>query len=247
MTIQKVCTKCNEIKPLGEFYLQKHGKYGRKAVCKKCYYPASKTAREKRQELMNTVPNKLRESEAELILRTFRYECALTGKYDDIGLDHFVPLNWGSIVKKYGIGGTTYANMVPLHRSINSSKGAHNPFYWFERYGKRHNVAVVKWNAIVDYIATKHSMTTIDYINRVNACYIEIVALNWISRVNRRIYQEGSIHYVDIRNALKLCLNMSVVIELFGSKMTKEVFKDSKTISQINEVKEWMFKKGNRF
>ena len=32
----KVCTKCGEEKPLEEFYTDKHGKYGRKSVCKEC-------------------------------------------------------------------------------------------------------------------------------------------------------------------------------------------------------------------
>ena len=45
----KACTKCGEVKPLGEFYKKKHGKYGVRADCKVCradaaaaYYEANK-------------------------------------------------------------------------------------------------------------------------------------------------------------------------------------------------------------
>ena len=35
-TIEKVCKTCGKSRPLTEFRLDKHGKYGRKAHCKRC-------------------------------------------------------------------------------------------------------------------------------------------------------------------------------------------------------------------
>jgi hypothetical protein len=131
-----------------------------------------------------------------------------TGHYNNIALDHFVPINWGSIVSNYGIGGTTYANMIPLSRVLNSSKGSMNPFLWFERYGERHGISLEKWNDAVQYVAEKHKMTTFDYI-----------------------------HDVDISNALKMKLNISLVVELYGSDITKKVFLDNETINLINRNK----------
>lgn len=43
----KVCTKCGEEKPLEEFYTDKHGKYGRKSVCKECEIKQHKIKKEK--------------------------------------------------------------------------------------------------------------------------------------------------------------------------------------------------------
>ena len=43
----KVCTKCEEEKPLEEFYTDKHGKYGRKSVCKECEIKQHKIKKEK--------------------------------------------------------------------------------------------------------------------------------------------------------------------------------------------------------
>lgn len=83
-----------------------------------------------------------------------------------------------------------------------------------------------KWTRAVQYIAEKHDMTSDEYINRVNACYNEILALQWITHVNSRIESGASIHYVDIRNALKLNLNISVVVEVLGSIKTKNAFLD---------------------
>jgi hypothetical protein len=113
----------------------------------------SAIAQEKRKRLMKEVPNTLRQSQLDLVRNHFKNECALTGKYSNVAVDHFVPVGWGSIVRKYGIGGTTYANMIILDRSINSSKDSMNPFILFNRYGEKHGISLEKWNDAVHYIA----------------------------------------------------------------------------------------------
>ena len=197
----------------------------------------AKKAKDKREQLMKTVTNSLRESEMEAILKHFQYECALTGKYENVGLDHFIPLFWGEVVQKYEIGGTTKSNTIPFHRSINSSKGAMNPFIWFEKYGERYGISIDKWNNAVEYIAEKHMMTTFDYINRVNACYSEFLAMRWAIDINSKLESEGYIHQVFIDRALKMQLNIAVVIELFGSAETKIYFCDKQTIDLVIERK----------
>ncbi|MFF0828154.1 hypothetical protein ACFYU8_14825 [Brevibacillus sp. NPDC003359] len=234
--MRKTCSICSVNKPITDFYNQKGGRYGKSAVCKVCLYKKNKESRERRQKNIKELPNNLTEEQTESILENFGYRCFLTGN-EGIGLDHFVPLSWGSVVMKYGIGGTTYANMIPLYRSINSSKQSMNPFIWFERYGERHGVSIEKWNSAVQYIAEKHDMTSDEYKNRVNACYNEILALRWITRVNFRIESGESIHYVDIRNALKMNLNIPVVVEMLGSIETKNAFLDQPTIDLVNQLK----------
>lgn len=237
--MKKSCNNCGEVKPLSEFYKQKNGKNGRKAICKQCYNPKIRIAKEKRENAIKAVPNKLKEREAELIRKHYQYECALTCKYDTVALDHFVPLSWGPIVKKFGIGGTTYANMIPFHRSINSSKGGMNPFIWFARYGLKHGVSSEKWNNAVQYIAEKHGISTFDYINKVNACYSEVLALRWVADVNSRIESEGYHLSHLIERALRMNLNIPVVVELFGSSITKEIFLEKEATSLLNEKKAW--------
>ncbi len=188
---------------------------------------------------MKEVPNTLRTWQIELVFDHFYNECPLTGKYHNVVKDHFIPISWGSIVRKYGIGGNTYANIVPLHRSINSSKHVMNPFQWFERYGKRHEISNEKWNAVVHYIAEKHKMSVFDFTNRVNACYSEVLALRWIEKINARVESHEFIHSVYFYNALKMNLNISLIVELYGTEKTKECFHQSNTIRQISECKSW--------
>jgi 5-methylcytosine-specific restriction endonuclease McrA len=203
---------------------------------KKCINSAK--TQEKRKRLMNEVPNTLWLYQKEQLYDDFYGECALTGKYDYVALDHFVPLNWGSTVRKYGIGGTTYANMVTLHRSINSSKSSMNPFIWFNRYGERHMVEKRRWNEIVEYIAKKHRMTSIEYIHRVNVCYSEVLAKKWITDVNARIEGEEFKHFFYINRALRMNLNISVIVELYGSLKSKEYFFNEKMLDLIKQLKD---------
>ncbi|MED1801996.1 hypothetical protein [Brevibacillus porteri] len=191
----------------------------------------------KREQILKEVPNSLSQNEVELILNHFKNECALTGKYHQVSLDHFIPLNWGSTAHKYAIGGNTYANIIPLDRSINSSKNAHNPFIWFERYGEKHGISIERWHSAIQYIAEKHGMSVFEYKNRVYACYSEILAVRWITHVNSRIELGASIHFVDIRNALIMNLNIPVVVETLGSIETKNAFLDQQTIDLVNQLK----------
>jgi hypothetical protein len=196
-------------------------------------------AQEKRKKLLKDIPNTLRERQKDLVRIHFKNECAITGKYD-IAFDHFIPVGWGAIVRKYGIGGTTYANMIILDKSINSSKSSWNPFLWFERYGERHNISIEKWNMAVEYIAEKHGMTSYDYRNQVNACHSEIIAIRWIAHVNQSIESNGRVHPVNISNALRANLNITTVVEMFGNTRIKEAFLDNETIKLINEKKNWL-------
>ncbi|CAG7648159.1 hypothetical protein ACFQI7_12995 [Paenibacillus allorhizosphaerae] len=209
-------------------------------------YSRSTISQAKRKRLLREVPNTLRWYQQEEVFNHFKNDCALTGKYQNLCKDHFIPISWGRTVRKYGIGGNTYANIIPLDRSINSSKGSMNPFIWFERYGERHGISIEKWNYAVQYIAEKHRMTTFYYINRVNACYIEILAKNWVEKINSRIEPDGNVHPVYINNALKMNLNIPVVIEQFGSVKTKEIFQLSETIDLIKQSKSWFVSRLNQ-
>lgn len=234
--MRKTCSNCSVNKPITDFYDQKGGRYGKSGECKVCHYKKRQKSRELRQKNIKELPNDLTVEQTETILQHFDYKCALTGQ-QDVGLDHFVPLNWGSIVVKYGIGGTTYTNMIPLYRSINSSKQSLNPFIWFEHRGKKHGISIEKWNSAVQYIAEKHGMSAFEYINRVNACYRELLAVRWITHVNSRIESGASVHYVDIRNALKMNLYIPVLVEMLGSIETKNAFLDPETLDLVNQLK----------
>lgn len=50
--LERECTKCRIIKPLDEFYIQPHGKYGRRAECAKCTAVRTVAYRERFPEKM---------------------------------------------------------------------------------------------------------------------------------------------------------------------------------------------------
>ncbi|KKC46954.1 hypothetical protein VE23_07080 [Paenibacillus sp. D9] len=112
-----------------------------------------------------------------------------------------------------------------------------NPFIWYERYGARHGISEDKWKGIVDYIAEKHRMTTAEYINRVNACYSEYLAIRWISDIDHLLESRDEVHMAFIDRALRLGLAIHVVIELFGSLKIKEYFVNNQTIELVAERK----------
>jgi hypothetical protein len=42
--VAKVCSRCGEAKPLGEFYRQEGGAKGRRGMCKECFKAAQRVA-----------------------------------------------------------------------------------------------------------------------------------------------------------------------------------------------------------
>lgn len=134
--------------------------------------------------------------------------------------------------------------MIPFHTSINRSKNSNNPFLWFERCGERHGISSDKWDAAVEYIANKHGLSSIEYENRVNACYSEIRAERWMEDFNSMVIREINM-VTNIKSylsphiicALRKNLNIPVVVELFGSTLTRQLFNDKETINLMNELK----------
>jgi len=57
--ISKICTKCNQLKSLSEFYKSKNGKYGRHSICKMCANEAKKARNSKKKKniILNRVPD----------------------------------------------------------------------------------------------------------------------------------------------------------------------------------------------
>lgn len=197
---------------------------------------SARTSARRRKHLKES-HNTLLPSQAELVRKDFNYECALTGKTDNIVLDHFIPISWGTVVNKYRIGGNTYANMLPINRSINSSKRSHPPFFWCEKYGERHEIPIEKWNYAVQYIAEKHGMDLLEYQSRVTACVNEMLAIRWINHLHARLEKERMFRIADIDTGLKMNLNMSTVVAMFGNKRLKELFMNKGLINIVNERK----------
>ncbi|WP_219834780.1 hypothetical protein [Paenibacillus sp. R14(2021)] len=196
-----------------------------------------------RKTLLSQVPNRLRKADRDSVFCHFRGKCILSGEEKHLTYDHFVPLFWGTVVFKYGIGGHTYANMILLSQRLNYSKKSQNPFEWYKREGDRFKIPAKEWKWLVKHVAAKHQMTPDEYERRVYACHVEVKAIQWMDDVNKKVrwylksgkYTSNPRSFID--SALYQNFNIAVVIEVHGSDDTKKLFNSEAFKQMINECK----------
>ncbi|MCM3725097.1 hypothetical protein M3226_05215 [Neobacillus cucumis] len=233
----KRCRGCERYKPLTEFYKQKDGQFGRRAKCKSCFKKFSNSYTKKRTELQNNTSNTLTNKEKERIMEECNYSCMLTGANKEVDLDHFIPLNLGDIVFEYGIGGTTYENMIPLTSSLNKSKGAQNPFTWFEKAKFKFNLDSNNWNKALDYMAKKNKMTRSEYKNRINACFIHFGIKKWVESLNYAVINSHN-PKASFYKAIEEGINIKVAVMRYGTDASKKfVIKEKEMIRRLQESK----------
>ncbi len=107
------------------------------------------------------LPDDLTSEEFEGIKEIFGGNCALSGKADEVTIDHFIPL-------KTGKGGTIKENVIPLSISLNSSKKDSNPFEWIKT---REDISNEKFDNVVKYLADLNGMTVGQYKEYVYKCF----------------------------------------------------------------------------
>lgn len=108
-----------------------------------------------------SLPNTLTADEVDDIKRFFEGKCPISGK-DGSELDHFIPL----ITE---CGGTTKENIIPLSKSVNSSKGGRNPFTWAETTLNESDRQ--RFYAVVHYLSEINGLTYLEYEKYVNNCF----------------------------------------------------------------------------
>jgi hypothetical protein len=90
--------------------------------------------------------------------------CALTGKTEEIELDHFICIATGH-------GGTIMENCIPLHKDLNRNKRDKNPFDWFEESKEEFNLDEDRWFELISYLAIRNDMTVEEYEQFIRWCY----------------------------------------------------------------------------
>lgn len=86
----------------------------------------------------------------------FGYSCALSGRTGDLTLDHVVPLSVSDV-------GTVRGNILPLTRTLNSSKNNRDLFEWYSTFGEVYGLSGVKFNEAVSFIAKENGMSVKEY------------------------------------------------------------------------------------
>lgn len=223
----KKCTKCEETKDITEFY-KKRGK------CKICYKKVYANHREKRNELLKRLPNTLTKEDKHQLRVDSNFSCMLSGENERVCNDHFIPLYIGDVVLEYGVGGTTYENMLPISNTLNNSKGACNPFKWYERKGEKYKLDINIWNQTIQYMAEKNHMTSLQYQNRVNACFQHHAVKKWVETFPRNLDTFPSPRNI-FRRAFAIGIVIDVAVEKYGTPQTIDYIRTHK--EYIEELK----------
>ena len=154
--VGKRCRKCGEVKIIADMQPNRNGADGMRALCLDCKARDSRIQSDARQIERAERRNLPAESTAELDFSI----CALSGIKERVQQEHFIPISWGH-------GGTIPENMYGLTQRLNASKGAKNPFVWFEESGKRFSD---EWGRLVNELANRNGMSVSEYESFVNWC-----------------------------------------------------------------------------
>ncbi|MCM3789123.1 hypothetical protein M3221_11975 [Domibacillus indicus] len=224
--ILKRCTRCEKEKALHDFYPNKDGKHGRRGKCKSCHNERFRHHSKKRNQLKKKLPNTLTSKEKYLILvEHANSKCMLSGTSEAVVLDHFVPINLGEIVVEYGIGGTTYENMLPLSASLNKSKSADNPFVWFETASIKHNLDLNAWDKAIKYMAVKNKMTKWEYRNCVEQCFMHARIIRWVEDLDDSVNERHGRPTAILGRGIRMGINMEEAVSRYGTESSKEYIK----------------------
>jgi len=124
-----------------------------------------RAARLRRKARVRMLEHKFTDSDRNKILSDFNNSCCLSGKSEDIHMDHVLPLSRG--------GGTVVGNIIPLAGELNLSKNDRNLFTWFEDNEERLNLNRDKFNELIKYLAEKNNLTVEEYVIVYNKKYEE--------------------------------------------------------------------------
>ncbi|WP_175990481.1 hypothetical protein [Bacillus sp. Marseille-Q1617] len=250
MVITKLCTdencsrKNQSLNIETEFYAHRGGKYGKRAICKECYHKRygkkERAAAHKRKNRL-LINNSLTEEEELMVREDFEGKCALSGKVYNVQLDHFVPLSWGRVAAQLGIGGTNYANMLPLNETLNKSKSYHNPFEWIIKAKERHNIDTLMWEKAIEYIASKNNMSVADFESRVNECHRIILEMTYVRTLERRMTLKKRritmLHIPVIKAALEKGINIEAAVSKYGNLLVRKHVELKEVQEAIRKIK----------
>jgi hypothetical protein len=162
------CTHCGEFSSLRGWYRDERRLWGLIRECPECrrgfslnYYENNPEKlfvnAQKRRTLAELLPNEFTKDDWIYVRSSFVWRCGVSRKVNSISLDHFVPINLGH-------GGTYVGNLVPMCRSLNSSKKDKNPFIWGAKNG--HSLV-----GIVRYLSEQNNLTNKEYTDFVTWCF----------------------------------------------------------------------------
>jgi hypothetical protein len=97
------------------------------------------------------------------IKQLYNFSCALTGKTENVQMEHFIPISWGH-------GGTYKENLYLLEGTLNVSKKDRNPFEWIKQKRIQKQIDLSKWNILIQRLASENGLTINEFEEFVYWC-----------------------------------------------------------------------------
>ncbi|MFD1357354.1 hypothetical protein ACFQ4X_05525 [Fictibacillus halophilus] len=237
MNTKKCCSDCKEYKDLQNFYPHNSSKVGKRIYCNICYKRRHEKSYIRRIERLKQLPNTLKKNEEEEIRTYFDNCCALTGGKNKVVLDHFIPIAWEGLPSKYGLGGTTSSNMLPLESKLNNKKNSNNPFHWFEKVKDKYMLSEDNWQKAIEYLAGRNGLTVLQFKNRVNCCYQELIVKRLVENLERKFGWEERPEPM-LNRFLRHGVNIQIAVKVYGSKELNNIIHSANIQGKIRVTKE---------
>ncbi|MCA1024285.1 hypothetical protein [Halobacillus litoralis] len=120
-----------------------------------------------RRTLKRKLPNTLTEEDEAHLIEIQKQKCIVSGKTNDLDLEHFIPLSWNT-------GGTTFENCYFMDTSLNRRKLNRNPFEWVEDQPKNYQQRF--HDHLVPMLADRNGMTVGEFTAYVNDLHKQYIA-----------------------------------------------------------------------
>lgn len=193
--IARECTRCNEMKTLNDFGIDRKSFARARAICKECVLVMNINRTPEQKKLRADYvrdyvqsgkykPNLLARmvSESRKRARDIDLPDNLTLKQYELMMSHFLGacalsgevdnLELDHVIPlSIGHGGTIIGNMLPLSRKLNGSKHNRNIFEWFEEYKVKHQLCERRFAEAIKYLSESSDMSVIEYKRYVYKCY----------------------------------------------------------------------------
>lgn len=186
------CPYCLKQAPLRGWYKDERRPWGLIRECPTCRSAFSAryvknnpdkifASAQRRRLMAELLPNTFTKEDWVKLRKFFDWRCAITKSNKSISMDHFIPVITGH-------GGTYQGNLIPLNKSINSSKKDSNPIVWAAE--RDYNLDVV-----IRFLSCLNCLTENEYVDYVNWCHENKRTQNEVSedkRYSLEIWREAS-------------------------------------------------------
>lgn len=169
------CSICTKVHSLKNWYEAKRDIWGLLRECPDCRtYRSAKYIKEnpdklfehnlKRRETVEALPIIYGKEAWVAKMSEYSWRCSFSLEEGKLAMDHVIPVATGH-------GGTYAGNLIPLEKSVNSSKNDSNIFEWFGATRQRFELSQERFDQTIGRLASANALTVAEYREFVYWCH----------------------------------------------------------------------------